>query len=304
MNEKESTQEIEKKNIKEVQKTIFSANKEKFRELQKKILDDSKYQVEGRTYTSTEVYHFIGRTAPSEEARLESLLQILKTRQLEIGKGIPTLLGLATNLDDLFFGEIAPIKAICFCDIPFYALGMHMQKYGPFGIAFLKQFLIGHGLRPVFYVPKNTKLFGQGTAELIVWLKELYEGLFSLNYNINGFYKVSPGGIKVGINDKWQNFLADLAKKVYKFDDFILQYIKIFDDSLPDDHPDNYYMEREWRITDNIKFELTDVTRIIFPQKFKDTLLQEVPFFKQYNEIPLERNLDLICLMNPDKIVV
>lgn len=41
-----------------------------------------------------------------------------------------------------------------------------------------------------------------------------------------------------------------------------MAYIKLFDATLPDDHPDNYYMEREWRSLDNICFSVEDIRTI------------------------------------------
>lgn len=45
------------------------------------------------------------------------------------------------------------------------------------------------------------------------------------------------------------------------------QYIKVFDETLPDDDPDNYYMEREWRCTHNIQFQLSDIKKIYLKNK-------------------------------------
>lgn len=37
----------------------------------------------------------------------------------------------------------------------------------------------------------------------------------------------------------------------------IFSYLKFFDHSLNDDHEDNYYFEREWRVIGNIHFSIT-----------------------------------------------
>lgn len=46
---------------------------------------------------------------------------------------------------------------LCFCDIPPVQLDIHMAKYGPFGVAFPKRFLLRHGATPVYYVPGNAR---------------------------------------------------------------------------------------------------------------------------------------------------
>ena len=45
---------------------------------------------------------------------------------------------------------------ICFCDIPYDKLQLHMKKYRLFGLAFSKSFLIRQGVSPVFYVEKHS----------------------------------------------------------------------------------------------------------------------------------------------------
>lgn len=45
---------------------------------------------------------------------------------------------------------------ICFCDIPADDLHLHMQKYGHFGIAFLKSLLVPKGANPVFYIAEQS----------------------------------------------------------------------------------------------------------------------------------------------------
>jgi hypothetical protein len=45
---------------------------------------------------------------------------------------------------------------VCFCDIPIGDLGIHIKKYGQFGLAFKKSFLIERGANPVLYVERNS----------------------------------------------------------------------------------------------------------------------------------------------------
>ena len=51
---------------------------------------------------------------------------------------------------------IVPMK--CFCDINISKLGLHMEWYGDYGIAFEKKWGIEHGLQPIQYINSNSQL--------------------------------------------------------------------------------------------------------------------------------------------------
>lgn len=48
--------------------------------------------------------------------------------------------------------------------------------------------------------------------------------------------------------------------------------IKPFDSELPDNHPDNYYFEQEWRKFGNLKFQPSEVMRILVARDHIDRL--------------------------------
>jgi len=54
-------------------------------------------------------------------------------------------------------------------------------------------------------------------------------------------------------------------------------FMKFFDSSLPDDNPQNYYMEREWRILGHMKFDPSDVATLIVPRKYAVRLRNDLP---------------------------
>jgi hypothetical protein len=67
-------------------------------------------------------------------------------------------------------------------------------------------------------------------------------------------------------------------KQLTNFLDFrIFSYVKIFDPLKEDDDPDNYYMEREWRVIGNFEFALSDVHRIIIPSAFAARFRADLP---------------------------
>ena len=57
----------------------------------------------------------------------------------------------------------------------------------------------------------------------------------------------------------------------------LLGFVKCFDSSLPDDDPNNYYMEREWRVAGNVSFTLKDIHRVIFPRAYAERFRIDVP---------------------------
>jgi|SRR5271166_952856 len=57
----------------------------------------------------------------------------------------------------------------------------------------------------------------------------------------------------------------------------MFEFLKCFDSSKAEDDPDNYYMEREWRIPRNIQFKLSDVERVIIPRQFAVAFRRDLP---------------------------
>jgi hypothetical protein len=60
----------------------------------------------------------------------------------------------------------------------------------------------------------------------------------------------------------------------------VFSFCKFFDSSLDDAHTEYYYMEREWRVLDTIKFKLSDVHRVILPRRYSKRFRQDVPGYK------------------------
>lgn len=147
---------------------------------------------------------------------------------------------------------------VCFCDIPINLLGIHMAKYGEFGLSFTKEFMVRQGASPVFYIEQNSmssritddqplsERFDAGENEII-------ESLRALN----------------GDGKAWNNE-GFLAFAVFGF-------CKFFDSSLAEDNPKNYYYEREWRAWASIGFTQDDISAVIMPCTFKERFLLDFP---------------------------
>jgi len=58
--------------------------------------------------------------------------------------------------------------------------------------------------------------------------------------------------------------------------DFIA-FLKPFDVDLDLHHPDNYYLEREWRKYGNLKFEPKHVSTVVIARGFEHRLKEDFP---------------------------
>jgi len=60
----------------------------------------------------------------------------------------------------------------------------------------------------------------------------------------------------------------DLIRHVFAF-------MKFFDESLPEEHLENFYMEREWRVAGFVPFNLHDVQRVYVAPGYGDRIEHE-----------------------------
>jgi hypothetical protein len=47
---------------------------------------------------------------------------------------------------------------------------------------------------------------------------------------------------------------------------------KVFNPALADNDPENFYLEREWRVIGQVRFTAADVARVLVPKGFGDRL--------------------------------
>jgi hypothetical protein len=126
-----------------------------------------------QSYVSDELTHFVGKAKklpdgkPNNAERYALFLKILGDRfdlraapqgwlqasyREEFGSGFTIR---SDGQKRLSTNEAIKCTMLCFCDIPPGQLKIHMQKYGSFGIAFSKQFLLRQGATPVHYTPRD-----------------------------------------------------------------------------------------------------------------------------------------------------
>jgi Putative abortive phage resistance protein AbiGi, antitoxin len=179
-------------------------------------------------------------------------------------------------------GERYKANVVCFCDIPVEDLAIHTAKYSRFGLAFLKDDLIPRGAGPVFYIDNRAPV--SPSLNALMKRPTSREGIFDAGERvISGMLEGLKGGPSDATGegaeskrrywDEW-NRLHD----VFTFlGYYVFAFLKPFDATTADSDPENYYMEREWRVIGSLHFELPDVFRVFLPQEYARRFRDEVP---------------------------
>lgn len=271
-------------------------------------------------YTSDELTHFVGRSKPADQDRLELLSHIIAEGRLHdpthVGRRDRVFLGglkdnetgevvdaveyssspnsrhdLSANLSD---NQLVQFEIVCFCDIPVQELNIHCSKYGRFGLSFSKSFLLKYGACPVMYVPKAARyrmklqerhvntaeiyFEGEQSKALGDLLDELYHQHNSLGLirykQLEAQMSQFPG------RDEVTRVVTELRRMLFyqtAVDAAVFGHLKFFDPLLPSDHPENFYMEREWRVNGQVQFTLSDIQRVLVPPEFVSEMVQRFP---------------------------
>jgi hypothetical protein len=241
-------------------------------------------------YTSDELTHFVGASAPTDEERFQTLLRILRAGRLRASDGSRTtdeaamLLSITGN-KKISDGSAVRGVIVCFCDIPLPSLGLHMSKYGPFGIAFTRAFLVAKGANPVFYVVNDATLPGISFVPKDDGSHELARDITRADLMDRFHWEAMRISTRVhdmmfGSSDpELQNLFARIAHFHMLLYQATFAFVKSFNSAEAADSPENYYMEREWRVYGDVQFSMSDVQRIIVPRAYHDRLRQECPSY-------------------------
>lgn len=258
-------------------------------------------------YTSNLLCHFVGRSKENDDERFELLITIIRSCRLIANVNAPN------NLETSFFtgyecdrlGEVfGRCDCVCFCDIPNDALAIHTKKYSRFGLGFRKTFIAQKGAHPVMYVPINYPIIEIGDSNIRenitvspkepnkyfpYILSKSMSTIISLEINLflgNHLFNSenSDTNMMLSLLDRdvvsalSTNSFHPIVFSILKGISSQFAYVKLYDVSLPDDHPDNYYMEREWRCLKNVNFSLSDIHTIYLPNRsYQERFRQEFP---------------------------
>jgi hypothetical protein len=231
------------------------------------------------TYTSNELFHFVGRRSPDDdEANYQILLKVLRKGSVSHpphgrDRGI-----VSHNIDftkRLIAGELLVSTITCYCDIPVDHLPLHVKKYGRFGLSFTRDFLIRYGARPVSYFPYSQSDAGDALGGRLL-LSDIEVVFRAFHHNVLN-HRVKGRIPTRAISEPPKTPEATLAALDNVLVEHFLAFIKPFDADLPDDHPENYYLEREWRKFGNLIFKPEDVSRVVLASGFEDRLQVDAP---------------------------
>ena len=239
------------------------------------------------SYVSGELFHFNGYGKPSDHDRnYHTLKLILKQGCIS---SPPHLKGwgeisITSDGDRSILGElegegmINP-SMVCFADIPPKYLGIHCRKYGYCGISLKREFLVKYGARPVAYVPVDGDLsFSNWGCRYLRNLESAFRVLDEWEDELEKDNE--PKSISISHRPETIDERVALVKTALKKD--TLSFLKPFRSELPDDHIDNFYMEREWRMLGNAYFakEIGAVEHVCVPGEYVEDLGQEFPDYK------------------------
>lgn len=238
-------------------------------------------------YVSRELTHFVGASVSEPEAQYQLLIKIIREGILltpgksgvvvQHGDNGPVQTVKRTyNInyrEPLSSNKKYQASIVCFADIPLDDLPIHIRKYSGFGLSFLRPFLLLQGASPVFYiarqavvsVPKRNSLEASRTT-LADHFDEAEQLLSSLVVRPpHDPFAKDPGPL----NSVAAEFLTN----------DLFPFMKFFDAELGDEHPDNYYMEREWRVVGPVHFRIRDIERLLLPRAFSQRIRADVPSF-------------------------
>jgi len=91
------------------------------------------------------------------------------------------------------------------------------------------------------------------------------------------FNRVAAAIERLADDPKEKRTADDLRRVVDFLDINILSHLKFFHHRLHDADEENFYMEREWRVSRYVKFDIGDVQRIIVPARFSRRLRNDFP---------------------------
>jgi hypothetical protein len=240
--------------------------------------------LKAQRYVSRELTHFVGRTLTTDEEKYALLVRILREGALKPSHVLTGGLKVSVNRK-VSDGGMFSDSVTCFCDIPLDDLEIHMAKYSRFGLSFLRSYLLEKGANPVFYVANESVVYWSDISMLLM--------------EPDGVVEIPPTAAANRVKTTRSKLFDQMAaeyigtfgkirfiaepdfsrlRQIERFLGFhIFSFIKPFDSLKAETDPENFYMEREWRLLGWLQFNSTDVHRVILPESFARRFRGDMP---------------------------
>lgn len=230
-----------------------------------------------------QLFHFVARKAPDNEARYQILRRILANGVIShpphsIDWGEQDSFQVNKKGSILNEDLVVP-NMVCFCDIPFGELGIHMNKYSQFGISIMRDRIARFGGRPVTYYP-----YWRNDPHNVVYglkaIERLEQEFHSFSDRYSAEFGPSPKTMSRQLGQSHRTFLEACEWFNSEMALRYLAYLKPFDMSLPAEHEKNYYMEREWRRLGNLMFAPEHLGCVIVPAEYVVRARTDLPDYE------------------------
>ena|SRR2546422_171354 len=242
--------------------------------------------MEIQRYVSPDLTHFVGRGRKTFKDQYRVLRRILREGTLrapisnkperepyirEVNKRKPYLLEIKPS-ESLSENKAFRGTVVCFCDIPIADLGLHMLKYGRFGLAFSKRFALERGASPVMYIPRRSR------PALLPWANYGRGRVSSHAVAFDEFWRYYQKLCQAADDHSVPQAMSETIQRVSQFlNVHVLSHLKFFDPFAAGWEKENFYMEREWRVSGNLRFHLRDVRRVIIPESYGRRFRRDFP---------------------------
>ena len=214
------------------------------------------------------LYHFTGGPSPKDDqANFDRLCAILRSMTVRACRVGDSRCGIRTRWDPtrgLLNGEPIEQNVACLCDLLPEHWPFHARRYGKFGVGVCRSVAVQWGVRPAIYVPVSGKVHGSWAQLHLGEVSAVLEGLERFSAEARA-ERVRLVGAAVTDADDAMSQASSVIKRDY------LAFVKFWDVDLPDDHEENFYLEREWRKFGDLPLA-SCLREVIAPPEYHDEL--------------------------------